>query len=209
MTRLRVAALASAGGTTFENLVERSRDGRLDADIVLLVVSRPDCGAVEKARRLGVPCVVIQKQKDGQADFDAAITGQIDGSSVDLVCMCGFLKLWTLPASYAGRVMNIHPSLLPAFGGKGMHGMHVHEAVVKSGAKVSGCTVHFATNAMDEGPIIVQKAVPVSFEDTPDTVAARVFAAEREAYPEAVALFAQGRLSIDGARVRVAPAPGA
>jgi phosphoribosylglycinamide formyltransferase-1 len=203
MTRLRVAALASGGGTTFENLVERSRDGRLDAEIVLLVVSRPDCGAVEKAKRLGVPCVVIQKQKDGQSAFDDAITAAVDAAKADLVCMCGFLKLWTLPASYAGRVMNIHPSLLPAFGGKGMHGMHVHEAVVRSGAKVSGCTVHFATNAMDEGPVIVQKAVPVFFEDTAETVAARVFAAEREAYPEAVSLFGQGRLSIEGARVRV------
>jgi phosphoribosylglycinamide formyltransferase 1 len=205
VSRTRVAVLASGSGTTFENLVLRSRDGRLDADIALLVVSRPDCGAVEKARVLGVPCVVVPFVKGEQATFDRDIAAALDAARVDLVCMGGFLKLWTIPASYAGIVMNIHPALLPAFGGKGMHGHHVHEAVVASGVKVSGCTVHFATNEYDQGPIILQRTVPVAFDDTPDDVAKRVFAAECEAYPEAIRLFATGRLSVVDRRVRVLP----
>lgn len=205
MSRIRVAVLASGSGTTFENLVLRSRDGRLDAEVVLLVASRPDCGAVEKARRAGVPCTVVQWCKEAQAEFDAAITSALDAARTDLVCLGGFLRLWTIPAHYEGRVMNIHPALLPAFGGRGMYGHHVHEAVVARGVKVSGCTVHFATNEYDAGPIILQKTVPVAFDDLPDDVAKRVFAAECEAYPEAVALFAKGRLKVVGNRVLVSP----
>jgi len=192
MTRPRLAVLASGGGTTFENLVVRSRDGRLDAFVAMLVVSRPDCGAVKIAGNLRVPCVVVPWTKDQRA-FDAAITKAADVAKADLVCMGGFLKLWTIPPSYEGRVLNIHPALLPKFGGKGMHGRHVHEAVLASGAKESGCTVHFATNEYDAGPIVVQKRVPVLPGDTADSLAVRVFAAEREAYPEAIALVASGK----------------
>jgi len=203
MTRIRVAVLASGGGTTFENLVVRSRDGRLDAEIVRLIVTRPECVAVERAKRLGVECVVVPWKKNPQAEFDAALTAAVDAAKPDLVCMAGFIKLWTLPASYAGRVMNIHPALLPAFGGKGKFGHHVHAAVIASGAKVSGCTVHFATNEYDAGPIILQKRVPVLAGDTPDSLAARVFVAECEAYPEAINLFAAGRLEVEDRRVLV------
>jgi len=193
VTRIRVAVLASGGGTTFENLVLRSRDGRLDADVATLVVSRPDCGAVEKAKRLGVPCVVVPWTKGAQGAFDAAITSAVESAKLDLVCLGGFLKLWTMPNHWLGRVMNIHPALLPAFGGKGMHGRHVHEAVLAAGAKESGCTVHFATNEYDAGPVIVQKRVPVLPGDTPDSLAARVFVAECESYPQAIALYAAGK----------------
>lgn len=203
MSRVRVAVLASGSGTTFENLVVRSRDGRLDAEVVVLVASRPDCGAVEKATRLGVPCVVVPWKKGEQAAFDAALTKAVDSAKPDLVCLGGFLRLWTLPASCVGKVMNIHPALLPAFGGRGMHGHHVHEAVIASGVKVSGCTVHFATNEYDAGPIIGQKTVPVLWEDTPESLAERVFAAECEAYPEAIELFARKRLRVVGSRVHV------
>lgn len=205
MSRIRVAVLASGGGTTFENLVVRSRDGRLDAEIVTLVVSRPDCGAVERAKRLGVPCAVVAWKKGEQAAFDAAITKAVESAKADLVCLGGFLRLWTIPNEWLGRVMNIHPALLPAFGGKGMHGHHVHEAVLRSGARESGCTVHFATNEYDAGPVIVQREVPVKPGDTADTLAARVFEAECEAYPEAIRLFAAGRLSVESGRVRVLP----
>src|SRR6185295_9294086 len=115
MSRLRVAVLASGSGTTFENLLVRSRDGRLDAEVVRLIVSRPDCGAVERAKRLGVKRVVVEWRKDAPREFDRAMTAAVDASRVDLVCMGGFLKLWTIPESYAWRVMNIHPALLPEF----------------------------------------------------------------------------------------------
>ena len=192
MKRLRIAVLASGGGSTFENLVVRSRDGRLAADVVLLVVSREDCGAVERARRLGVPVAVLRWRKGHQAEFDRDLTALVEAARTDLVCMGGFLRLWTIPAAYARRVMNIHPALLPAFGGKGMHGRHVHEAVLASGARESGCTVHFATNEYDAGPVILQRRVPVLPDDTAETLAARVLAEEFEAYPEAIARFAAG-----------------
>lgn len=203
MSRTRVVVLASGGGTTFENLVERSRDGRLGAEIVKLLVSRPDCGAVERAKRLRVPFGVVPWTKGEVETFNSVLAGSVDEAKPDLVCLAGFLKLWRIPSRWTNRVMNIHPALLPAFGGKGMHGHHVHEAVVASGAKVSGCTVHFATNEYDAGPIIVQRTVPVAFEDTADELARRVFAAECEAYPEAISLFGAGRLVVDGRRVRV------
>lgn len=202
MTRIRLAVLASGGGTTFENLVRRSRDGRLDADVVRLVASRPDCGAVSKAKRLDVPYSVATWAKD-QAAFDAAVTSAVDAARVDLVCLGGFLRLWTIPAFWLGRVMNIHPALLPAFGGKGMHGHHVHEAVLAAGAKESGCTVHFATNEYDAGPTILQRRVPVLHGDTADSLAARVFREECEAYPEAIALFAARRLVVTEGRVEI------
>src|SRR5207245_9770922 len=119
------------------------------------------------------------------------------------VCMAGFMQLSTIPDDFMGRVMNIHPALIPAFCGKGMYGEHVHEAVLGYGAKITGCTVHFADNQYDHGPIILQRAVPVMNDDTPQTLAARVFAQECEAYPEAIRLFAEGRLRIDGRRVRI------
>jgi phosphoribosylglycinamide formyltransferase-1 len=117
--------------------------------------------------------------------------------------MAGFLQLLEIPDDFLGRVMNIHPALLPAFGGKGYHGRKVHEAAIEAGVKVSGCTVHFADNEYDHGPIIIQRVVPVEDDDTPESLQARVFAAECEAYPEAVRLFAAGRLRVEGRRVRV------
>jgi phosphoribosylglycinamide formyltransferase 1 len=119
----------------------------------------------------------------------------------DLVCLAGWLHLLPIPDDLRHRVLNIHPSLLPAFGGKGMYGRHVHEAVLAYGAKVSGCTVHFADDSYDTGPILVQKCVPVLTGDTPDTLAARVFAAECEAYPEAIRLIAAGGVTVEGRRV--------
>jgi phosphoribosylglycinamide formyltransferase-1 len=120
-----------------------------------------------------------------------------------LVCLAGFLQLISIPEDFQGRVMNIHPALIPAFCGKGFYGHHVHEAVLAYGVKITGCTVHFCDNQYDHGPIILQRAVPVLDDDTPDSLAARVFQQECEAYPEAIRLFAEGRLRIEGRRVRI------
>ena len=207
MNRLRVGVLASGSGTTFQNLVERSRDGRLDADIVVLAVSRADAYAKVRAEALGIPCVVLAREnlKDA-ARLGAEIGGALDSHGAELCAMAGFLKLWTLPDPWRGRVLNVHPALLPAFGGAGMYGHHVHEMVVRSGVKVSGCTVHFADDEYDQGPILLQRTVPVCFEDSADDVAARVQEAEREAYPAAIQALAEGRVLIEGRRVRVLPA---
>ena len=117
--------------------------------------------------------------------------------------MAGFFKLAPVPGDFAGRVLNIHPALLPAFGGPGMFGHHVHEAVLEAGVKVTGCTVHFVDNQYDHGPIIWQQPVPVFADDTPDTLAARVFEAEKEAYPHVLKLLAAGRIALDGRRVTI------
>ena len=207
MTKLRVAVLASGSGTTFQNLVERSRAGTLPAEIVALAVSKPDAYAKTRAETLGVPCTVLPKetQRDPET-LGAAIARFLDEHEAGLCAMAGFLKLWSIPQGWRGHVLNVHPALLPAFGGKGMYGHHVHDAVLASGAKVSGCTVHFADDEYDHGQIVLQRTVPVLEDDTPDTLAVRVQEAERDAYPEAISLFAQGRLRIEGRRVRVLPA---
>ena len=139
------------------------------------------------------------------AAYSARLAELLDDAAVDLVCLAGFLSFWEIPDRYLGRVMNIHPALLPRFGGTGMYGHHVHEAVLAAGCKVSGCTVHLVNNEYDAGPIVVQKAVPVLEGDTPDSLAARVFEQECLAYPEAIRLFAAGRLRIDGQIVHVRP----
>lgn len=191
MSRLRIGVLASGGGTTFQNLVECSRDGRLDAEVVALLVSRPGIGAVTRAERLGVSCVVLRTaDARDPAALGAEIGAELDARSVDLVAMAGFLKLWTIPPGYRGRVLNIHPALLPAFGGRGMYGHHVHEAVVNARAAESGCTVHFADDEYDHGEIVLQRRVPVLPTDDAGTLAARVMDAERIAYPEAIAIVA-------------------
>src|SRR5207249_9123441 len=151
---------------------------------------------------------VERKNCVSREEFSARIFGYCRDAGTDLVCMAGFLQLVQIPEDYLGRVMNIHPALIPAFCGKGFHGRHVHEAVIESGVKVTGCTVHFADNVYDNGPIILQRTVPVLDDDTPDMLAARVFEQECAAYPEAIRLFGEDRLKIEGRRVRILPEAG-
>lgn len=191
---IRLAVLISGGGTTLQNLIDRIGDGRLAARIAGVVSSRADVRGVERAQQAGLGVVVSDRRRP-EAVWDA-----VRQFGPDLVCLAGWLHLLPIPADFRHRVLNIHPALLPAFGGKGMYGRHVHEAVLAYGARVSGCTVHFADDTYDTGPILVQKCVPVLDGDDPDTLAARVFAAECEAYPEAIRLMAEGRIRIDGRR---------
>jgi phosphoribosylglycinamide formyltransferase-1 len=202
---LRLAALVSVGGTTLQNLLDRCADGRLHAQVVLVVSSNASAFALERARRSGVPTAVVErKQCAARAEFSDRIWAHCRAAGAELACMAGFLQLLHIPEDFRLRVMNIHPALIPAFCGKGYYGHHVHEAVLAYGAKLSGCTVHFADNEYDHGPIILQRPVPVHDDDTPDTLAARVFAQECEAFPEAIRLFAEGKLHVEGRRVRVA-----
>lgn len=202
MTRpqpIRLAVLLSGSGTTLQNLIDR-RAG----DIAVVVSSKPTAYGFERAKAAGLPVAVIERKTFGDVEeFSEAIFAQCRAAKVELICLAGFLQLLRVPDDFAGRVLNIHPALLPAFGGKGMYGHHVHEAVLAYGAKVSGCTVHFVDQEYDHGPVVLQRAVEVREDDTPDALAARVFAAECEVYPEAIRLFAEGRLRFDGRRVRV------
>jgi formyltetrahydrofolate-dependent phosphoribosylglycinamide formyltransferase len=175
----------------------------LDIEIALVISSNPAAGGIQYAKDEGIPYRVVQRGSFESRDaFSAAIFGHCREAGVDLVMLGGFLKQITVPQDFVNRVINIHPALIPAFCGKGFYGHHVHEAVLEYGVKLSGCTVHFVDNEYDHGPVILQKAVPVLDDDSPATLAARVFEAECEAYPEAVRAIAAGRVKVEGRRVR-------
>jgi len=201
---LPIAVLISGGGTTLRNLIERIRAGALPVDIRLVISSSPGSRGLEYAAEADIPGEVVQRRAFPDQDaFSRAIFDRCRAAGVEIVVMGGFLKRLTIPDDYANRVTNIHPALIPAFCGEGMYGHRVHEAALEYGVKLSGCTVHFADNEYDHGPVILQKAVPVLDDDTPDTLAARVFQAECEAYPEALRLLAEGSVTVEGRRVRV------
>jgi formyltetrahydrofolate-dependent phosphoribosylglycinamide formyltransferase len=207
---LRVAALLSGGGRTLLNLLDEADAGRLHITVPLVIASR-DCAGIRRARQRGLRVEQVSfadhkaRGADGERAYSERITALLEEVSTELVVMAGFLSKWIVPQRYLGKVMNIHPALLPSFGGRGMFGHHVHEAVLAHGCKVSGCTVHFVNNEYDAGPIILQRSVPAHDTDTPETLAARVFEQECIAFPEAVRLFAADRLSLDGRVVRIAP----
>lgn len=192
---LRLAVLVSGSGTTLQNLIDRIGAGLLAARIDLVVSSRPDVLAVGRAREAKIPVVVIDRRDFSSASkFSGAVFGAVEKQPIDLVCLAGWLSLLELPPKWVGKVMNIHPALLPDFGGRGMYGRHVHEAVLAAGMRESGCTVHWVDEQYDSGPIILQKKCAVLPTDTPSTLAARVFELEKEAYPEAIELNARGNV---------------
>ncbi|MCS7238224.1 MAG: phosphoribosylglycinamide formyltransferase [Thermoguttaceae bacterium] len=202
--KLRLVVLISGGGTTLRNLIQKIQARQLPAEILLVISSTAKAGGLRFAEEAGIPTVVVPfKEYPDQEAFSREIFEHCRQLNPDFVVMGGFLKRLVIPEDFTLRVLNIHPALLPAFGGHGYYGRHVHEAVLKFGAKVSGCTVHFADNEYDHGPIILQKAVPVLDDDTPETLAARVFEKECEAYPEALRLLAAGRVQVEGRRVRI------
>ena len=206
---IRLAVLLSANGTTLQNLLDRIADGRLKAQVVLVISNRSDAFGLVRAEASGVPTAVVdRKECASREEFSQRIFALCREARADLVCLAGFLQLLRIPDDFQNRVMNIHPALMPAFCGKGYYGHHVHEAVLAYGAKVSGCTVHFTDNQYDHGPIILQRPVLVLDDDTPDLLAERVFRQECEAYPEAIQLFAEGRLRVEGRRVRILPPEG-
>lgn len=201
---LRIAVLLSGSGTTLQNIIDRCEAGTLDAKVVVVIASRPGVGGLDRAVNHGIPCSCVpRKEFDDVKSFSDAIWETIRSKQAELVVLAGFMSLLRVPIDFQNRIMNIHPALIPAFCGKGMYGHHVHEAVLDYGAKVTGTTVHFVDNEYDNGPIILQGTVLVEDDDTPDTLAARVQAKERELYPKAIALFAAGRLRVEGRRVRI------
>ncbi len=193
MPPLRLAVLISGGGSTLSNLLDKIAAGELEASVELVLASRP-CDGVARSATRGHACEVVSPKKyPSVAAFSEAIFSRCRAARVDLVILGGFLSRIEVPADFEGRVMNIHPALIPSFCGQGMYGHHVHEAVLARGCKVSGCTVHLVDNEYDHGPIVVQKVVPVLEGDAADTLARRVFAAECEAYPEAIRAYGERR----------------
>ncbi len=201
---MRVAVLLSGEGTSLENLFERIEAGELAAEVAVVIASKRRAGGLERARRRGVPAVAIpRKEHPDVTSFNDAIHEVLGRHDVDLVALLGFLSPFETRGAFAGRAINVHPALIPAFSGRGFYGRRVHAAVLEAGVKVSGATVHFVDAEYDRGPIILQEATPVLEDDTPESLAGRVQAVERRLVPEAIRLFAEGRLSIDGRRVRI------
>jgi len=201
---LRLGVLVSGRGSNLQALIDASRDPAYPARIALVLTNRAGAPALARAAAAGIPTqVVAQRDHPDRAAFDAALDAALRAAAVDLVCLAGFMRLLGRPfvAAWRDRLVNIHPSLLPAF-----PGLDTHARALAAGVRISGCTVHFVRDAVDDGPVLVQAAVPVRDDDTPDTLAARVLAAEHRAYPLAVRLIAEGRARVVGERVAVAGA---
>ena len=201
---IRLGVLISGGGRTLMNIAECINKGTLNAKVALVISSRCDVAGVERAKAAAMNVKIIRK-KDfaGVDEFSESIENELNNAKVDLVIQAGWLCLWKIPENYTNRVMNIHPALLPGFGGKGMFGHHVHEAVLAAGCKVSGCTVHFCTNEYDKGPIVIQRCCEVKDDDDSDILAARVFEQECIAYPQAIKLFAENKLLVQNGKVKI------
>jgi formyltetrahydrofolate-dependent phosphoribosylglycinamide formyltransferase len=199
---LPIAVLISGGGTTLKNLLARIDQGSLPVEVRLVISSHPDAAGLNAPRERGIATTVVRPADYADvADFSQAVFGPCRELGIELVVMGGFLKFVPIPPDFENRVMNIHPGLIPAFCGRGFYGLRVHQAVLDYGAKVSGCTVHFVDNEYDHGPIILQRVVEVHDDDTAESLQQRVFEQECAAYPEAIRLFAEGRLQVVGRRV--------
>lgn len=203
--KINLGVLISGSGNTLQNFIDHIEKGKLHATIQIVISSKPNVVGLDRARKHNIPTAVIpySNYNNDIDTFSRAITAKLDTYPIDLVTLAGFVHFYKIPENYKGKVMNIHPGLIPAFCGHHYYGKKVHEAAINYGVKVSGCTVHFADNVYDNGPIIIQRAVPVLEDDTPDTLAERVFKEECEAYPEAIRLFAEGRLKIEGRKVGI------
>jgi formyltetrahydrofolate-dependent phosphoribosylglycinamide formyltransferase len=189
---------------TLQNFIDQIATNQVNARIKLVIGSRPDLLALKRAADANLSHEVVDRKSfPDVASFSRRIFDLIDRANVDLICLAGWLCLLEIPQHWQNRIMNIHPALLPSFGGRGMYGLKVHQAVLDHGCKISGCTVHFVDATYDTGPIILQRVCPVLDDDTPESLAHRVFEEEKIAYPQAIRLFAENRLRIEGRRVRV------
>jgi len=185
------------------NMLDVQNAGKLHAEIVCVISSKRKCDenlpVLERCENEGIPVkFILPNEYENRQKFWDEQNKKVDEFTPDLIALAGYLKLWQIPEKYLGKVMNIHPALLPKYGGKGFYGMRVHNAVLNAGEKESGCTVHFANNEYDSGPIILQKKVQIFANDTAETLKKRVFKQECLAYPEAINLFADGRLRVVG-----------
>jgi len=200
---LKLGVFASGRGSNFAALLKAIDEGRLDAAIHLLISNNAEAKALDLAKERGIPIQVINKRDfPDRPAFLKAMQDALRFRSVGFICLAGYMKKIPIEIiqDYKHRILNVHPALLPSFGGKGMFGHHVHEAVLKNGCKVSGVTVHLVDEEYDRGPIVAQRCVPVEEGDTPDTLAARVLKVEHVLFPEAIQLFAQGRVAVEGQR---------
>lgn len=201
---LKLGVLVSGGGSNLQAIIDAVRRHKIRAKISIVISSKADAYALTRAGKYQIPTMYMDPKIYPDRDaYTRAITDELKRREVELVCLAGFMSILTayLIQSFPAKIINIHPALLPAFGGVGMYGHHVHEAVLKSGAKYSGCTVHFVDEGCDTGPIILQQAVKVRDNDTAETLAKRILKYEHKIYPLAIKYFAEGKLRVDGNRV--------
>ena len=199
-TKKRIGVLASGGGSNMQAIMDAIDRGEINGEIVIVISDNPNAKALEKATGRGIDIKIIQPiEYPTREEFSKAIYEALKTYKLDLLILAGFMRVITkeLLQPFHGKMLNIHPSLIPSFCGKGFFGHHVHEAVIKKGVKFTGCTVHFVTEEVDGGPIIIQRIVPVLPDDTPEAVAARVLVEEHIAYPEAVKLFCENKLKLN------------
>ncbi|HDN83100.1 MAG TPA: phosphoribosylglycinamide formyltransferase [Candidatus Altiarchaeales archaeon] len=203
--KLKIGVLASTRGTDLQAIIDEIEQGKLDAEVSVVISDRPDAYALERARKHGIEAIFIDPKGKTREEFDREVMKILDEKQVDVVALIGYMRILSkeFVRKYKNRIMNVHPSLLPAFAG-GMD-KNVHKAVLDYGVKVTGCTIHFVDETVDGGPIILQAAVPVEEDDTVDTLKEKVQALEKKLYPEALRLFHEGRLKIEGRRVRILP----
>jgi phosphoribosylglycinamide formyltransferase-1 len=208
MSRAKVGVLVSGRGSNLQALIDSCADPAFPAEIALVISNVPGVFALERAKRAGIPTRVIpHKSFPSREEFDAAMDAELRAAGIGIVCLAGFMRLLSTPfvQGWAGRMINIHPALLPSF-----KGLHTHERAIAAGCKLHGCSVHLVTPDLDDGPLLVQAAVPVLPDDTPDSLAARVLEQEHRAYPLALKLLALGKVTVDGAVARIdAPGGGA
>jgi phosphoribosylglycinamide formyltransferase-1 len=201
MPILRIGVLASGRGSNFQSIIDEIESDRLKAEIVLLITDNPSAFAIERARKHGVEYLVVQpKEYPSKDDYFVRIADALKKKNVELVVLAGFMKIVGKPLidAFPNRIMNIHPALLPSF-----PGLHGQKQAIDYGAKISGCTVHFVDEGMDTGPIIIQAAVPVFQNDTEETLSERILKYEHRIYPEAIRLFSEGKIKVEGRKVRI------
>lgn len=200
---LRLGILASGGGTNLQAIIDECLRGKLSAEIALVLSNKSQAGALDRARRAGIPVAVVDhRQYPDRKEFDRAMVDALQKARVDLVVLAGFMRILT-PAfleAFPHRIMNIHPGLLPAF-----PGINAQRQALEYGVKIAGCTVHFVDPGVDSGPIIIQAAVPVLDDDDEESLAGRILEQEHRIYPRAIQWFAEGRLHVEGRSVRIAP----
>ncbi|RKL63859.1 phosphoribosylglycinamide formyltransferase [Thermoanaerobacteraceae bacterium SP2] len=204
MPALKLGVLVSGGGTNLQSIIDHIESGYLPAEIAVVISSKEGAYALERAKKHHIPAYVVKRKDfDSQEKYEDEMIELLRRHHVELVVLAGFIKVLSphFVRAFPNRIMNIHPALIPSFCGKGFYGEKVHEAVLNYGAKITGVTVHFVDEGTDTGPIILQRAVAVEDDDTPDTLADRVLKEEHKIYPEALKLYAEGRLEIRGRRV--------
>ncbi len=198
---IRISVLASGRGSNFQSIIDAISNKRLSAEIAILVTDNPSAFAIERAKRYGIECLVLDpKEFESRDEYYTRISQELTKRNTGLVVLAGFMRIVGKPLidAFPHKIMNIHPALLPAF-----PGLHGQKQALEYGVKISGCTVHFVDEGMDTGPVIIQAAVPVYQDDTEETLSERILCLEHQIYPEAIRLFSEGRLEVEGRTVRI------